>query len=221
VTDPLSTNPAVPAPGPETEPFEPVPPEPVAPEPATPEPATPEPVVSTGVKTASKPGSSQPRSSMWVNAALALALAVAIGGIGFAAGRMTAPVSAAGANGGNGFRFGGGGQGGYFPGGPGAFGGNGGNGANGGAGGRGAFGGGGASIQGTVDAVSADILTLKLANGQTIQIALDGTTTYHAQTTAASSDVKTGGTVIVRIQVNRGTEGGALSPSASDVTIVP
>jgi len=208
VTDPLSTNPTSPAPGPETQPFEPAPPEP----------ATPEPVLSTGVKPATKPGPNRPRSSMWVNAALALALAVAIGGIGFAAGRMTAPASAAGANGGNGFRFGGGGQGGYFPGGAGAFGGNGG---AGGAGGRGAFGGGGASIQGTVDSISADTLTLKLANGQTIQIALDGTTTYHAQTTAASSDVKTGGTVIVRIQVNRGAEGGALSPSASDVTIVP
>jgi hypothetical protein len=213
VTDPLSKNPASLAPGPETQPFEPV-----APEPHAQAPLAPEPVVSPGVTPATRPGPNRPRSSMWVNAALAVALAVAIGGIGFAAGRMTAPAAAAGANGGNGFRFGNGGQGGYFPGGAGPFGGNAG---SGGAGGRGAFGGGGASIPGTGDSSSADTLTLKRANGQTIQIALDGTTTYHAQTTAASSDVKTGGTVIVRIQVNRGAEGGALSPSASDVTIVP
>jgi hypothetical protein len=200
VSDPVSSP---------TQPFQPVPPEPgPAGESVTPT----QPVVGSGVK----PGTSRPRSAAWVNVALAVAVAVAVGGIGFAAGRMTAPPSALGA-GGNGFRFGNGnGPGGYFPGA--------GNGGNGGAagGGRGFFGGGGVSIQGTVESVSGDTLTLKLASGQTVQISLSGTTTYHAQAAASSSDVKTGGTVIVQVQINRGQgSAGAISPSATDVTIVP
>jgi len=205
VTDPASPNLN---PGADTQPFVPAAPEPAAP---IAEPAAPiaEPVVPGAVTpgTARKPG-----SSMWVNAALALALAVALAGVGFAAGRMTAPTSALGGNGGAG-RFGNGNfpGGAYFQGGAG--------GAN--AGGRGGFlGGGGASVQGTVESISADTLTLKLSTGQTVQIALSGTTTYHAETTATAGDVKTGGNVIVRIQIDRGQEG-AVAPSASDITIVP
>ncbi|HEY2915661.1 MAG TPA: hypothetical protein VGI98_00455 [Candidatus Limnocylindrales bacterium] len=179
------------------------------------QPVAPEPVVATGVK----PGSSRPRGSMWVNVALGVALLIAIGGVGFAAGRMTAPATAA--AGGNG-RFGGGQfPGGQFPGGGYFFqgGGNGGTGAgNGGL--RGVFGNGGASVQGTVESVSGDTLTLKLAGGQTIQVSLSGTTTYHAETSASAGDVQTGGTVIVRLSLDRG-EGGPTTPSASDVTIVP
>jgi hypothetical protein len=192
-----------------TQPFQPVPPEPGPP----PESMAPtQPVASSGVK----PRAGRPRSSAWVNVALAVALAVAVGGIGFAAGRMTAPASAAGA-GGNGFRFGNGNgpANGYFPG-------AGVGGGNGGVGRGGFFGGGGASVQGTVESVSADTMTLKLASGQTIQLSLSGTTTYHSQAAATSSDVKTGGTVIVQIQIARGQgNGGTVSPSATDVTIVP
>jgi hypothetical protein len=100
-------------------------------------------------------------------------------------------------------------QGGYFPGG------------NDGGGFRGVFGGGGASIQGTVESISGDTLTLKLASGQTIQVSLSGSTTYHSQAAASSSDVKTGATVRVQIQLDRGQGGVATSPSAADVTIVP
>ena len=104
--------------------------------------------------------------------------------------------------------------GGYFEGGPGGASGNGG-------GFRGLFGG-GASIQGTVDSISGNTLTLKLADGQTVQLSLDGSTTYHAQAAASAGDVKTGGTVIVRVQLNRGQgSGGTVTPSVSDVTIVP
>jgi hypothetical protein len=168
-------------------------------------------MVSSGVK----PGTSRPRSAAWVNVALAVALAVAIGGIGFAAGRLTAPANAAG-TGANGFRFGNGNGpvSGYFPGA--------GNGGNGGVGRGGFAGGGGGSVQGTVESVSGDTLTLKLASGQTIQISLSGTTTYHSQAAASAADIKTGGTVIVQVEINRGQgTGGATSPSASDVTIVP
>ena len=196
MTDPAPSTPAA-------QPFHPVAPEP------EPMPPT-EPVVPGAVK----PGTSRPRGSMWVNVALGVALAVAIGGVGFAAGRMTAPAPAAGAG-----RFGAGQfPGGNFPGGnfPG-----GGyfaeNGNDGGA--RGFFGGGGASITGTVESISGDALTLKLSSGQTIQVSLNGTTTYHSQAAATSSDVKTGGTVIVRVQITRGQ--GTTSAAASDVTIVP
>lgn len=200
----------------DTEPFRPVPPEPEPPAAA----ATAQPVVPSGVRTRGG------RSSMWVNVALAAAVAVAIGGIGFAAGRMTAPPAAAGFGGGGpgAGRFGNGEFGpGNFPG----FGGGAGNGGNGIGGGngngglRGAFAGGGATIQGTVESVSGDTLTLKLANGSTVQLALNGSTTYHAESSASAGDVRTGGTVMVRVDLQRGAEGGATGPVAGDVTVVP
>src|SRR5512132_1430713 len=120
MTDPASSNPAAQA---DAQPFVPVAPEP------EPMPPT-EPVVPGAVP----PGTSRPRSSMWVNVALGLALAVAIGGVGFAAGRMTAPASAGGVGTG---RFGNGQfPGGNFPGGA-YFG----PGDDGNGGGRGVFGG--------------------------------------------------------------------------------
>ncbi|HYL41376.1 MAG TPA: hypothetical protein VET90_08715 [Candidatus Binatus sp.] len=228
---------------PETQPFVPVTPEPESPatEPAGLEPSaeppagqpawgpTPTQAVAAGPVVA---GTSRRPGTGWVNLVLALAIAVAIGGIGFAAGRMTAPVSAAGA----GNRTFGGGQ---FPNGqapngqgpngqapngqaPGAAqGGDGfpGFGDDGGL--RSLFGAGGTSIQGTVRSINGNILTLALANGRTFQIALSGTTTYHAETSAAASDVQTGGTVIVRLQLTRGQGTGTASPTATDVTIVP
>lgn len=199
MTDPVPSSAAVQA---DTQPFVPVAPEPAA----MPDPTT-EPVVPGKVTT----GTNRPRGSMWVNVALGLALAVAVGGVGFAAGRMTAPASTAGTGPFGAGQLPGGGNfpgGGYFRGG------------NGDGAGRGTFGGGGASITGTVESISGDALTLKLASGQTITVSLSGTTTYHSEAAASSSDVKTGGTVMIRVELNGG-EGSATSPSASDVTIVP
>lgn len=200
----------------DTQPFIPAPPEP--------EPGSP-PVETQAVPAAPvRGGTGRPRGMGWVNVALAVAIAIAIGGIAFAAGRMTAPAAAS-AAGGNGRTFGNGGQfpggfpgGGYFQGG---F--QGGDDGNGGAGGglRGIFGAGGVSLEGTVESVSGDTLTLKLASGQTIQVSLGGTTTYHSQTAASSGDVQAGGTVIVRVQLGRGQGGGTTTPAATDVTIVP
>jgi hypothetical protein len=152
----------------------------------------------------------------WINVLLGLAFAVAIGGVAFAAGRMTAP-SAAAANGldgrtGNGGRvFGNGELRGNFGGG------------NGGNGGPGAFGrgGGGASIEGTVTAISADSITIKTASGQDVTFSLTPTTTYHQQSTATAGDVKTGGNVLVRIGFNPGTGEIQTAPSVTDVTVVP
>ncbi|HJW22425.1 MAG TPA: hypothetical protein VJ506_08360 [Candidatus Limnocylindrales bacterium] len=198
------------SPEPDSQPFVPVAPEPESPATVPTQPVSP---------TATQVGTSRMRGVGWVNAALALAIAVAIGGIGFAAGRMTAPAStssAAGANG-AGRLFGDrNGQlpGGYFPGGfPGGF--------NDDGGFRGILGAGGASLEGTVQSISGDTLTLRLASGQTIQVSLSGTTTYHSQAAASASDVKSGGTVIVRVQVSRGGGQATTGASATDVTIVP
>jgi hypothetical protein len=192
--DPLARpfEPAAPEPGP----FE-VPPQPVSP---------------------TAPPTKRRGTVSWINVALGLALVVAVGGVAFAAGRMTAPASAAGANG----RVGQDGRifsGGYFPGGPG---GNGGQGQ-----GPRVFGDGGAAVQGTVTAVTADSITIRTASGQEITIALDSSTTYHQQSNASASDVTTGGTVIVRLGFNRTGAGGPAAsgaptgPTATDVTVVP
>jgi len=156
------------------------------------------------------------RGTSWINVALGLALAVAVGGVAFAAGRMTAPQTAAANQGADngGFR----GQGGYFPGGRTFPGGGQGN------GGFGRLGGGGASVQGTVTAVTPTSITLTTAGGQTVTINLTGTTTYHQQASATAGDVKSGSTVIVRIGFGgQGgpTASGAPSLSANDVTVVP
>jgi hypothetical protein len=193
----------------------PVPTTPVSPQAApawTPDPA---PMPATAPVTKTEPPRKGP-SARVLNVILAGALVLAVSGIAFAAGRMTAPAAAATGPG----NFPGAGQGpnGYFGGRP--------NGQGGGFGG-GAFagaGGGGVTIEGTVDAISATTLTLKLASGQTIQIALDPTTTYHAQTDASSSEVVSGGKVQVQLDISRGAgaENGTVSgTTARDITVVP
>jgi hypothetical protein len=199
----------------------PVPTTPVSP--STPQPApawTPDPTPTPMPATAPVAAAPVRRgpSTRVLNTVLAGALVLAVAGIAFAVGRMTAPAAAASARG----NFPGGGQGpnGYFGGrqGGGTFGG-------------GVFGaggaGGGVTISGTVDAVSATTLTLKLASGQTIQIALDPTTTYHSQTNASASDIVTGGTVQVQLNLGRGAggaggeDGAVTGPTARDITVVP
>jgi hypothetical protein len=149
-----------------------------------------------------------------LNAMLGLALVVAVGGVAFAVGRMTAPQAAAFPNGGPG--------GGNFPGGPGAsfepggsfvpgFGGNG--------PGGGLFGAGGVTLEGTVESVSGDTLTIRTADGQTVDVTLPEDATYHSQATASSGDVSSGSNVLVRVEIQAGQ--GTNQFTASDVTIVP
>ena len=152
---------------------------------------------------------------------------VALAGVGFAAGRVTAPANTAAAGGGRGnggaFNFPGGGS--FTPGGSFAPGGNGGL-------GRVA---GGVSIKGTITEVTADHISLKLANGTTVTIPVNSNTTYHQQTGATSSDVTSGTSVQVQLSAGLGGGGGggqqpnasgapsasgrAIGP-ASDITIV-
>jgi len=176
----------------------------------------PVPVVTQGVKPRS-------RSARIVNLVLALAVGVAVAGIAFAVGRGTAPAAAAGT-----FP-----RGQFFTNGQG----NGGNGqgGNGGQGGPGGFAGaGGFTIQGTVSAVTADSVTIKTAAGAEITVSTSGDTTYHQQAAATSGDVKSGSTVLVRVDGFRGRFGGGgpgASPApsgaprtnatATDITVVP
>ena len=134
---------------------------------------------------------------------------VALAGVAFAAGRVTAPAPAA-STGGRG-TFGNGGftnpNGSFNPG-------NGG--GNGLAGlGRGGFGT-GLSLRGTVTEIAADHITLKLANGSTLTIPIDSSTTYHRQDSATSTDVTTGATVSVQLSAG-GTSGAGTGqqPAAS------
>jgi hypothetical protein len=171
-------------------------PEPVAPEPAL---VAPEP---------SPVGRSRvvppQRRSMTSALVLGLAAVVAVGGLAFAAGRLTAPAAASATGfdrtGTNGRGFNG-----NFPRASGAVGGLG-----------GAFrGGGGLGITGTVTAVTSDSITIQLASGQTVSIPTTSSTTYHQQTAGSASDVQVGKQVQVDVARNTSGSGGAqASPGA-------
>ena len=90
--------------------------------------------------------------------------------------------------------------------------------------------GGAATISGTVVAVTADSITVRLADGQTVTVATGSSTTYHAQTAATSSDVTQGATVTIKTTGggslgNPGSASASASPgtagtrTATDVTI--
>jgi hypothetical protein len=148
---------------------------------------------------------------------LALAALVAVGGVTFAVGRLTAPAAAATTRGsGNGAGSG------AFPGGQG-FGRQGGP--------AGFAGAGGLTIRGTVTETTPSGITVRLANGTTITIPTDGSTTYHRQAAASSGDVASGSQVLVELGGGQGAAGqgpnASPSPGASprlgparDVTIV-
>jgi hypothetical protein len=154
----------------------------------------------------------RPRPPRAVLAALGLAALIAVGGVGFAAGRITAPAGTG--------RFAGLGQGGagtFF--GRGAGGGNGG--ANGGGAGGGLFaGGGGPALQGTVESINGDTMTLQAANGTTITVNLSTTTTYAQEQPATQSAIGTGDTVRVTFAFTGGAFRGN-QVDASSVTVVP
>jgi len=127
---------------------------------------------------------------------LAAAL-IAVGGIGFALGHVTAPSTAAGAvpnasgriPGGGAFRS-------LAPGetfNPGAFGG--------GAGrvGAGGLGSVASGVTGTVQSISPTSMTVLLSSGQSVTIDLTGSTTYHGETSATAGQVQVGTSVSVQI----------------------
>jgi hypothetical protein len=140
---------------------------------------------------------------------LAVSALVAVGGVGFAAGRATATgqtgtsqTSLAGANGA------GAAQNGLPAGGPNAS-------------GVPGFDRGipSANIAGTVTAVTSTTITIKLANGQSVTFSTASTTTYHSRATAASSDVTTGSTVVVQVSGGLDAAAAGGTGTATDVTI--
>jgi hypothetical protein len=148
----------------------------------------------------------------WVNVLLGAALVVAVGGVAFAVGRSTAPASAAIAfpdggiviNGPTG-SFDPGSVPGVRPGGPGGL--------------LGA----GPTVQGTVTAIDEDSMTVRLASGDEVEIALDDTTTYHEATATDASAVAVGDEVAVQADGGRftiggdggtGSQGGGTAPDA-------
>jgi hypothetical protein len=83
----------------------------------------------------------------------------------------------------------------------------------------------GASIRGEVTAISADSITIELASGETVTVATASTTTYHARQVVTSADVSTGDTVVVnlvRLGPNAGNRAGLgqQGRTAADITVV-
>lgn len=162
-------------------------------------PATPAAVVQGAMPLASviaKPTSSSGRGTSLL---LLLAGAIAIGGLAFAGGRLTAPAAVSTAS-----QFGNG----QLPG-SGQLPGNG----QGFAGRGDGFG--GISLSGTVSAVSADAITLELASGTSITIPLDGATAYHTAAAATAGDVTVGSEVRVTPGSQTANPGASLDPNAS------
>jgi preprotein translocase subunit YajC len=124
---------------------------------------------------------------------LFVAALIAVGGIGFAVGHLTAPSATAAANP-SGGRFGGFARASLAPGqtfNASAFGG--------GAGGLGGLAGG---ISGTVQSINGSTMTIQEANGTTVTVDLSGNTTYHGETPASPSAVTVGTSVTVQIDTS-------------------
>ena len=88
--------------------------------------------------------------------------------------------------------------------------------------------GGGLTVSGTVQSVTADSLTVTTASGQTVTFSLTGDTGYHSETDATAADVTQGATVDVRVDLagGAGRPTASADPStplgtASSVTVVP
>jgi hypothetical protein len=149
----------------------------------------------------------KPRRNRWLDVALGLAALVAVAGIAFAAGRFTAPQRTFGL----GANFGANGNG-AAPG------------SSPGTGARGGFGG-TLALEGTITALSADQLTLKLDSGQTVTVPLNGATAYHRQAAAGAADVQSGSKVLVQLQFSASDGGGfrtgQLAPAANVTLVSP
>jgi len=153
------------------------------------------------------------RSSRRAAFALGIAGVIAVGGIAFAVGRLTAPALPTGFPGGfqnggaNGFQPPGGGNpnGGGFGGGP-----------NGG----GFLGGAGPGLTGIITSVDGDTLTIETENGTTVSVTLHSDTTYSREVDADKGDLSTGDEVRVGLDLGSGFDPGSDQVDASSVTLV-
>ena len=85
--------------------------------------------------------------------------------------------------------------------------------------------GGGLAIEGTVESIDGDSMTIKTTDGRSIEVSLDGETSYHTASDASASAVTNGSKVVVRVQPGRGQQGSGsgrgFELGADDVTVVP
>jgi hypothetical protein len=150
----------------------------------------------TEVSTPLKPSVRPPKQDRKTVILLFVAALIAVGGIGFALGHVTAPSTTGAANPSGG--PGGFGQGGLPSLAPGQtfnssqFGGAPGNDAGIAAGVTG-------GISGTVQSINGSTMTIQEADGTSVTVDLSGDTTYHGETSASSGDVKVGTGVTVQI----------------------
>ncbi len=147
---------------------------------------------------------------------LALAALVAVGGISFAAGRLSAPEAAA-RTGLTGAGLPGTGQRGGLGNGQGQPG----NGNGNGFGNIGRALGSGLAIRGTVTAVAADHITIRTESGQSVDIPTGAATTYHRQAAATATDVTAGTSVLVQLEPNTGGAGQPGSSGAPNASNLP
>lgn len=152
------------------------------------------------------------RGSRLLSGLLVVAALVATGGLAFAIGRVSAPVVAAAPAGFADLGAGAAGSGDTAAGDAGA---NGFGDRNGFPGVRNAFGSADLTLRGTVAAISGQSLTLELASGSSVDIPLDGSTTYYRQAAAASSDVAIGGSVVVEVAGFDRAAGHSPNPNAT------
>jgi len=156
----------------------------------------------------------------WLTALVVLAALFAVGGIALGSFVWWLKKRKRGATGGNGQNGTGNGGNGNGAGGFGNRGNGNGNGFGFGAGGAGAASA-GLTIRGTVSAVTADTLTLQLPGGQSVDIPLSTSTTYHRQAGAAAKDVKSGESVAITLTGRFGRGNGAPGNGAPGASASP
>ncbi len=178
--------------------YAPVPAQPVGPGPGSTIDWGPAPTMPVAAAAPTLAKKSSPRRRDPISIVLGIAVLVAVGGVAFAAGRVTAPAPAVATRGGGFFGGGGAGAGGGT-----GTGGTGGSGTGGGAF-AGRFGGGSVALSGTVTEVASDHITLQVTGGGTITIPIDSSTTYHSQAAASASDVTSGAKVLVQLAPGTG-----------------
>ena len=172
-------------------------------DPTAPSPAALEPAPITYSAPPVRPAKKQNRSGTVL---LAVAGLVAVAGVAFAGGRLTAPPAAAadGATRTGNFPFGSFTPGGGFRGGGGNF-----------------PGGGGAlglarsiDVRGQVTAVTTDSITIKTDAGTDVTLPINSATTYHSATAATSSSVTVGSTVVIEPGTGTAAPGQSFAPGA-------
>lgn len=81
----------------------------------------------------------------------------------------------------------------------------------------------GGTVTGTVTSVTSTSITVQLADGQTVTVALGSATAYHVQTAGTSSSVTTGSTVTIRTtgsdRAAAVASAGTTTRTATDVTV--